>query len=46
MIGLMGVGNDGTTLYLPNGTRLCGVPSWMAWKIQKMQHWLAQKTWK
>lgn len=45
-IGLMGVGNDSKTLYAPNGNRICKVPGWAAWRIQRVQHWIAQLTWK
>jgi hypothetical protein len=37
-IGLMGVGNDGKTLYLPNGKKLFKLPSFLAWRLQKIQH--------
>ncbi len=45
-IGLMGVDNDGKTLYTPSGKRICKVPTWIAWKIQRVQHYIAQKTWR
>lgn len=44
-IGLMGLDNDGQTLYRPNGKKLFKVPKWAAWRIQHIQHWIAQKTW-
>jgi len=45
-IGLMGVENDGKTLRSPSGKRLLKVPSWLAWRIQSIQHWIAKNTWK
>lgn len=45
-IGLMGVENDGKTLISPNGRNICKVPKFIAWRIQRIQHWIAQKTWK
>lgn len=42
-IGLMGVGNDGKTLYLPNGKKLFKVP-FGADFIQKIQHKIAVRT--
>jgi hypothetical protein len=44
-IGLMGVGND-LMLYTPNGQKLFRAPEWAAWRIQSIQHWIAQKTWR
>lgn len=44
-IGLMGVEKDGT-LISPKGKRLFRVPFWAACKIQKIQHWIAGKTWR
>uniref|UniRef100_A0A6M3JGR9 Uncharacterized protein n=1 Tax=viral metagenome TaxID=1070528 RepID=A0A6M3JGR9_9ZZZZ len=46
MIGLMGVKNDGKTLVTPNGTDLFPVPFGIAWCIQRIQHWIAKKTWR
>ncbi len=45
-IGLMGIKNDGKTLVTPKGKKLFAVPKWLAWKIQRIQHCIAQKTWK
>ena len=42
-IGLMGVENDGKTLVSPKGKRICKVPSWLAWRVQRIQHWVAIK---
>jgi len=42
MIGLMGVSNDGKTLYLPNGKKLIKLPFGLAWKVQKIQHFFAK----
>lgn len=44
-IGLMGVKND-YTLVTPGGRELFKVPRWAAWRIQHVQHWIAQKTWR
>lgn len=44
-IGLMGVKND-LTLVTPSGRELFRVPEWAAWRIQHVQHWIAQKTWR
>ena len=43
-IGLMGVTSDGK-LVTPSGKNLVRVPMWIAWRIQSVQHWIAQKTW-
>jgi len=43
-IGLMGVKSD-NTLVTPNGRELFKVPEWAAMRIQRIQHWIAQKTW-
>jgi len=43
-IGLMGVKNDGT-LVTPSGIELIKVPIRLGAKIQKIQHWIAEKTW-
>lgn len=45
VIGLMGVKSD-YTLVTPSGRELFKVPSWAAWRIQHVQHWIAQKTWR
>jgi hypothetical protein len=29
-----------------SGQELFKVPEWAAWRIQRIQHWIAQKTWK
>jgi len=44
-IGLMGIDNDGA-LIMPSGKKLFKVPFVFACLIQKIQHWIAQKTWK
>ena len=44
-IGLMGIKNDGT-LVTPSGIELFKLPIWLGSKIQKLQHWLAKKTWR
>jgi len=44
-IGLMGIENDGT-LVTPSGIELFKLPIWLGSKIQKLQHWLAKKTWR
>ena len=44
-IGLMGVSSDGT-LWTPSGRRLFKCPQWAAWRIQRIQHWIAKKTWR
>ena len=44
-IGLMGVTGD-NTLVTPSGRTLFKVPGWAAWRIQRVQHWVAQLTWK
>jgi len=44
-IGLMGVTNDGV-LVTPSGIELFKVPIRIGAVIQKLQHWVAQKTWK
>lgn len=43
MIGLIGVGDDGT-LYAPSGKRLMKLPLRLARWIQKMQHMIARLT--
>ena len=45
MIGLMGVKSD-NTLVTPCGKTLFKVPGYLAWRIQRVQHWIAMKTWK
>ena len=45
MIGLMGLGDDGT-LYAPNGKRLFKAPWRVACFIQRVQHWVAVRTWR
>lgn len=45
-IGLMGVDNDGQTLYSPSGKKLFKVPRVMARIIQRAQHKIASLTWK
>lgn len=45
-MGLMGVDNDGQTLYWPNGERIGEVPTWAAWRIQAAQHFVATLTWR
>jgi hypothetical protein len=42
--GLMGVGNDGT-LYTPSGNKLIRLPLYLAFRVQAIQHWYAQRTW-
>jgi len=44
-IGLMGVDSN-NVLYTPSGKRICQVPAWLAWRIQRIQHWIAVRTWK
>lgn len=41
--GLMGVSNDGKTLYAPDGTKLFKLPFGLAWKVQAIQHWIYNK---
>ena len=45
MIGLMGLGNNGT-LYAPNGAKLVKLPLRLAMLLQRTQHWIALKSWK
>ena len=45
-IGLMGVDNDGQTLYSPSGKKLFKVPRVMAGIIQRIQHRIARLTWR
>ncbi len=45
IIGLMGVGSDGT-LYKPNGDKFIRIPMRLAILIQRIQHRIAQWTWK
>lgn len=42
MIGLMGVENDGKTLVTPKGKKILSVPRWLAWRIQRFQHWVSR----
>ena len=44
-IGLMGVSSD-NTLYTPGGKKLFKVPQWASWRIQRLQHKIAQITWR
>uniref|UniRef100_A0A6M3M9F0 Uncharacterized protein n=1 Tax=viral metagenome TaxID=1070528 RepID=A0A6M3M9F0_9ZZZZ len=46
MIGLMGIKNNGKILVTPKGKDLFSVPCWLAWYIQRIQHWIASKTWR
>ena len=43
-IGLMGIGDDGRTMYAPNGKRLFVIPSYLAAIIQRVQHKIARLT--
>ena len=43
-IGLMGVDNDGRTMYAPNGRKLFALPCGLAWTVQRVQHWIARLT--
>ena len=45
-IGLMGIENDGKTLVSPKGKRLFKVPTLLAIIIQRIQHKIAQLTWR
>jgi hypothetical protein len=46
-IGLMGVDNNGKTMYTPSGKKIFFTLPWgLAWKVQQIQHWIAQKTWR
>lgn len=38
LTGLMGLDNDGRTLYHPDGRRLCKLPRWIARRVQALQH--------
>ena len=44
-IGLMGVGNN-NMLITPKGRNLFKVPKYVAIVVQRVQHWIAGKTWK
>lgn len=44
-VGLMGCDSDGT-LISPSGKVLFKAPLWLSGKIQRVQHWIAQKTWR
>ena len=39
--GLMGLDNDGRTLYRPDGRRLFALPRWLARLVQRVQHSIA-----
>lgn len=41
MIGLMGLGDDGT-LYTTKGNRICRLPMRIGMLIQRAQHWIAK----
>jgi hypothetical protein len=43
-IGLMGLGADGT-LYTPSGAKLFRVPLRVGAVIQRVQQWIARRTW-
>ena len=45
MIGLTGLSDNGT-LYAPNGKRLMRLPMRLAMLAQKVQHWIAVKSWR
>jgi hypothetical protein len=46
MIGLMGVDDRGV-LYAPSGRRLFRLPPrLLAFLVQRVQHWLAVRTWR
>ena len=46
-IGLMGVDNDGKTMYTPGGEKIfLTLPGGLAWRVQRIQHWIARKTWR
>jgi hypothetical protein len=46
-IGLMGVDDDGRTMYTPSGEKIFFTLPWgLAWKVQEIQHWIARKTWR
>ena len=45
MIGLMGIKGD-CTLVTPKGKDLFRVPLIMAILVQRIQHWIAKRTWK
>lgn len=44
-IGLMGVDDNGKTMYFPNGKTIGKLPWGLAWKVQRIQHWVAMRTW-
>jgi hypothetical protein len=44
-IGLMGVGNDGM-LVTPSGRNLFRLPLRLAALVQRIQHWVAQQSWR
>lgn len=39
-IGLMGVDENGV-MFTPKGTKICKLPKWIAFRVQKIQHWFA-----
>jgi hypothetical protein len=45
MIGLMGV-NDKGEMFTPSGRRLFRLPLRLAAMVQRVQHWIAVKTWR
>jgi len=45
MIGLMGVDEKGC-MYTPAGAKLFALPLRVALSVQRVQHWIARKTWK
>lgn len=45
MFGLMGVDAAGC-MYTPSGKKLFRLPPSVAFFIQRVQHWIARKTWK
>lgn len=44
-IGLMGISND-AVLITPSGKNLFKVPMKIGMIIQRIQHWIADKTWR
>ena len=45
MIGLMGVSDHGA-MFSPRGRKLFSLPLRLAVLIQRVQHWIAQRTWR
>ena len=46
-IGLIGVDNDVKTMYALSCNKIPFTLPWgSAWKVQEIQHWVAQKTWR